>query len=183
MVGHPHQGQWACSTVRRGVHRGSDWPFIKRGAGHLARAIDEVNDWRASRTSDLGRVPLTLDRMSPCWVDAETAAKRMRLVGRNSMARMPFGGMRHSICAKPLGLMPISGSDSDRSAVRKATSAFKDSMTRDGSSGSFLARVCRYLSRSAVCLKPDTRRRRRISSGVVAPAILDSERRGAGNAM
>ena len=156
---------------------------MEQKAGHLARAIDEVNDRRASIAWDLGKVPLTLDRISPGWLDAETAAKRMRLVGRNSMARMPSGGMRHSICARPLGLMPISGSDSDRSAVRKATSAFNDSMAMEGSSGSFLARACRYLSRSAVWSKPDTRRRRRTSSGEVAPATIDSQRRGAGNAM
>ena len=72
----------------------------------------EVNDRTASRAASLGNVPLTLSRSKPRWAGAETAANRMRSEGRNSMARMPLAGTRHSIWMNPSGVTPICGSGS-----------------------------------------------------------------------
>lgn len=96
----------------------------------------EVNGRTASRATSLCNMPLTLSRSTPRWAGAEMAANRIRPEDRNSMARIPLVGNRHSICANPSGVTPICGAASCRSLMRKRAIARNDSSAIDGSSGS-----------------------------------------------
>ena len=90
------QGQSVLVDGRRLAISGDGVIFGKRRVGHRSYK-SLVNGETAFRVASLGKVPWTLKRSIPGWVGAEMAANRMRPEIRNSMARMPLVGTRHSI--------------------------------------------------------------------------------------
>ena len=131
----------------------------------------EVNGRTALRVASLGNVPLTRSRSRPGLAGVEMAANRIRPEGRNSIAKMPSIGTRHSICMNPSGLIPISGSGNCRSPIRKSAIPRSDSISMRGSSGSSSAKPWRYPSLSATFSSPNSLSPTIISLCLVAMAI------------